>query len=116
MESCSTLDILKYMSSHKLFFLLSIIKGLKSTYETAISFLDILRRYQIICENLELNPRSNSQLWNYLQEFKRESIVVIEVLSEKIIGRRALIQIPEINLSKLEEIIIEILKSKGLNV
>ena len=112
----STLDILKYMSSHKLFFLLSIIKGLKSTYETAISFLDILRRYQIICENLELNPRSNSQLWNYLQEFKRESIVVIEVLSEKIIGRRALIQIPEINLSRLEKIIIEILKSKGLNV
>ena len=112
----STLDILKYISSQKLFFLLSIVKGLKSTYDTKISFLDILRRYQIICENLGLNPRSNSQLWNYLQEFKRESIVVIDVLSEKIKGRRALIQIPEINLSKLENIIIEILKSKGLNV
>jgi len=112
----STLDILKYISSQKLFFLLSIVKGLKSTYDTKISFLDILRRYQIICENLGLNPRSNSQLWNYLQEFKRESIIVIEVLSEKIKGRRALIQIPEINLSKLENIIIEILKSKGLNV
>ena len=112
----STLDILKYISSQKLFFLLSIVKGLKSTYDTKISFLDILRRYQIICENLGLNPRSNSQLWNYLQEFKRESIIVIEVLSKKIKGRRALIQIPEINLSKLENIIIEILKSKGLNV
>jgi len=112
----STLDILKYISSQKLFFLLSIVKGLKSTYDTKISFLDILRRYQIICENLGLNPRSNSQLWNYLQEFKRESIIVIEVLSEKIKGRRALIQITEINLSKLENIIIEILKSKGLNV
>lgn len=112
----STLDILKYISSQKLFFLLSIVKGLKSTYDTKISFLDILRRYQIICENLGLNPRSNSQLWNYLQEFKRESIVVIDVLSEKIKGRRALIQIPEINLSKLENIIIEILKSKGFDV
>ncbi len=112
----STLDILKYMSSQKLFFLLSIVKGLKSTYDTKISFLEILKRYQIICENLGLNPRSNSQLWNYLQEFKRESIIVIEVLSEKIKGRRALIQIPEINLSKLENIIIEILKSKGLHV
>ena len=96
--------------------MLSIVKGLKSTYDTKISFLDILRRYQIICENLGLNPRSNSQLWNYLQEFKRESIVVIDVLSEKIKGRRALIQIPEINLSKLENIIIEILKSKGFDV
>ncbi len=112
----STLDILKYISSQKLFFLLSIVKGLKSTYDTKISFLDILRRYQIICENLGLNPRSNSQLWNYLQEFKRESIIVIDVLSEKIKGRRALIQIPEINLSKLENIIIEILNSKGFDV
>ncbi|MFW9879225.1 MAG: Cdc6/Cdc18 family protein [Candidatus Thorarchaeota archaeon] len=112
----STLDILKYMSSQKLVFLLSIVKGLKTIHDTKISFLDIFGRYQIICENLGMNSRSNSQLWNYLQEFKRESIITIKVLSERIKGRRALIQIPEINLSKLENIIIEILKSKGLNV
>ncbi len=112
----STLDILKYMSSHKLLFLFSIVKGLKNNYEPTISFLGILKRYRIICENLELNPRSNSQLWNYLQEFKRESIVIIEIISEKVKGRRALIQIPEINLLKLEDIIIKILQSKGLKV
>ncbi|MFX0080125.1 MAG: Cdc6/Cdc18 family protein [Candidatus Hodarchaeota archaeon] len=112
----STLDILKYISSQKLFLLLSIVKGLRKSYDTEISFLDILKIYQIICENVGLPSRSNSQLWNYLQEFKRENIIVIKVLSEKIKGRKALIQIPEINLSKLENIIIEILKSKGLNV
>ncbi len=112
----STLDILKYMVSQKLFFLLAIITGLKISNITEISFLEISKRYNIICENLGLNPRSNSQLWNYLQEFKRESIVLINVLSEKIKGRRAMIQIPEINLLNLEKIIIEILRLKGINI
>jgi cell division control protein 6 len=112
----STLDVLKYMSSQKLFFLLAIVKGLKISNKTEISFLEIIRRYHIICENLGLNSRSNSQLWNYLQEFKRESIILINILSEKIKGRRSLIQIPEINLQKLEKIIIEILKLKGISI
>jgi len=112
----STLDVLKYMASQKLFFLLAIVKGLEISKMTEISFLEIMKRYNIICENLGLKPRSNSQLWNYLQEFKRESIVLINILSEKIKGRRALIQIPEINLLKLEKIIIEILKLKGINI
>jgi cell division control protein 6 len=75
----------------------------------------MIKGYNIICENLGLNPRSHSQLWNYLQEFKREGIVLVRILSEKIKGRKALIQIPDINLKNLERIIIEILKSKGLN-
>ena len=45
-----------------------------------------------------------------------QSIVLVNILSEKIKGRRALIQIPEINLPKLEKIIIEILKLKGINI
>ncbi len=112
----STLDVLKYMSSQKLFFLLSIVKGLQISNMTEISFLDVIKRYYIICENIGLNPRSNSQLWNYLQEFKRESIVLINILSEKIKGRRASIQIPEINLPKLEKIITEILKLKEIDI
>jgi Cdc6-like AAA superfamily ATPase len=104
------------MSSQKLFFLLAIIKGLKKRFDSNISFVDILRGYQMICENYALHPRSNSQLWNYLQEFKRESIIMIEILGEKIRGRRALIQIPEIDLLKLEKIVVEILQSKGLSV
>jgi Cdc6-like AAA superfamily ATPase len=104
------------MPSQKLFFLLAMIKGLQISNNTDISFLEISKRYHIICENLGLNPRSSSQLWNYLQEFKRESIVLINVLSEKIKGRRAMIQIPEINLLNLEKIIIEILRLKGINI
>jgi cell division control protein 6 len=112
----STLDVLKYMSSQKLYFLLAIIKGLKKKIETDISFINILKGYRVICENYELQSRSNSQLWNYLQEFKREGIIRIEIIGEKIRGRKASIQIPEVDLFKLEKIVVEILQSKGLSV
>jgi Cdc6-like AAA superfamily ATPase len=111
----STVDILKYMSSQKLLFLLAIVKSLKNTNKTSISFLEILKTYQVICENLDVNFRSNSQLWNYLQEFRREGTVFINVISEKIKGRRSLIQIPEINILKLEKVIIDLLKKKSIN-
>ncbi|MFW9896915.1 MAG: hypothetical protein ACFFD7_14005, partial [Candidatus Thorarchaeota archaeon] len=112
----STLDVLRYMSSQKLFFLLAIVKGLKNSSQTEIFLAEITKRYHIICENLGLNPRSNSQIWNYLQDFKREGIITVKILSEKIKGRRALIQIPEINLQKLEKIIVELLKVKRIKV
>ena len=111
----STVDILKYMSSQKLLFLLAIVKSLKNTNKTSISFLEIIQTYQVICENLDVNFRSNSQLWNYLQEFRREGTVFINVISEKIKGRRSLIQIPEINILKLEKVIIDLLKKKSIN-
>ncbi|MHA2398180.1 MAG: Cdc6/Cdc18 family protein [Promethearchaeota archaeon] len=112
----STLDILKYLSSQKLVYLLSIIKSLKNTNAVAVSFVDILKTYHIFCENLGLTRRSNSQLWNYLQEFKKESIVLVKIQSENIKGRKASIQILEINLPKLENIIIKLLESKGINI
>ena len=49
--------------------------------------------YYMICENIGLKPRSQSQLWNYLQELKRENIVLIKIISEGIKGRRAIINI-----------------------
>ncbi|MFX1575363.1 MAG: ORC1-type DNA replication protein [Promethearchaeota archaeon] len=112
----STLDVLKYISSEKLVFLYAIIKALKISDLTEISFLKILKSYHVICENLGLNPKSYSQLWNYLQEFKRDNIIYTKILSEKIKGRKALIQVPEINLSNLEKIITELLYSKGLKI
>ncbi|MFX1312371.1 MAG: Cdc6/Cdc18 family protein [Promethearchaeota archaeon] len=112
----STLDVLKYISSQKLIFLYAVVKALKINDLTEISFLEILKRYHVICENLGLSPKSYSQLWNYLQEFKRENILHTKILSEKIKGRKTLIQVPEINLSNLEKIITDILNSKGLKI
>ena len=112
----STLDVLEYMNSQKLSFLLAIIKALNNHDNFRISFNEALKRYYMICENLGLKPRSNSQLWNYLQEFKRDNLLTTNIISEKIKGRRALISIPNLSLPNLERNATEILNSKGLKL
>jgi len=112
----SALDILEYMNSQKLTFLLAIIKALDNSDRFEISFIEALKRYYIICENSGLQPRSDSQLWHYLQEFKRENIIVSEIISERIKGRRAIIKIPDLSLRNLEKSTIEILNSKGIEI
>ncbi|MFX1592048.1 MAG: Cdc6/Cdc18 family protein [Promethearchaeota archaeon] len=112
----STLDILEYMNSQKLFFLLAIINALNSYDDIKIYFSDALKRYYMICENVGLDPRSKSQLWNYLQEFKRENLVTTKIIGERIKGRRAIIEIPNISLPNLERNMIQILNSKGFKI
>jgi len=107
-------DILTYLNEQKLIFLLSITRGLKQNGKVQISIMEIIDIYKIICENLDYDCRSYSQLWNYLQEFKRDNLITVQVQSESFKGRKGFIEIPEFSLIKLEAEIIKILKSKGI--
>ena len=109
-------DILNCLSIPKLVFLLSIIRSLKFSEEEAISIAKIMDYYEIICENSEISSRSPSQLWNYLQEFKRDNLISVNIQSEAIKGRKGLIQILDISLNKFEKVILELLDSKGLKL
>jgi len=112
----STIDVLKYIPIQKGIFLLAIITALKKSGRIQVSVLEITDSYLIICENLGIHPRSHSQLWNYLQEFKREYLITLEIKSESIKGRKALISIQDIPISKFEEILVKILQTKGIKV
>jgi len=112
----STQDTLAYLTVQKLIFLLAIIKALQKTKQTNVSIFEVLKLYHVLCENAGMSHRSYSQLWNYLQEYKRENIVSIKILSEKIKGRRALIEIPNIPLTKFEVTIVKLLTSKGISL
>jgi len=112
----STLDVLKDMPEQKLIFLLSIVILLKKKKTSQISFMEILKSYLVLCENTGMTPRSYSQLWNYLQEHKRENLITINLQSKEIRGRRALVEIHDIPLPKYEEIIIDILNTKGIKI
>lgn len=107
-------DILTYLNKQKLIFLLSITRGLKQKGKIQISIMEIINIYKMICENLHIDCRSYSQLWNYLQEFKRDNIITVQVQSESFKGRKGFIEIPEFSLVKLEGEIVKILKSKGI--
>ncbi|NHJ21462.1 MAG: ORC1-type DNA replication protein [Candidatus Lokiarchaeota archaeon] len=112
----STIDVLKYIPIQKGIFLLGIITALKKSGRIQVSVLEITNSYLIICENLAIHPRSHSQLWNYLQEFKRECLINMEIKSESIKGRKALISVQDIPISKFEEILVNILQTKGIEI
>jgi len=112
----STQDTLTYLTIHKLIFLLAIVSSLKKNKHVNTSVFEVLSFYHVLCENAGLPHRSYSQLWNYLQEFKRENIISIKIISENIKGRKALIEIPNIPLIKFEETIIKLLALKGIQI
>jgi len=111
-----TQDVLNYMHTHKLIFLYSIVKALKNSSTSQIPVFNILKFYFVLCENIGIKNRSYSQLWHYLQEYKKDNIICIKIVSEKIKGRKSFIEIPDIPLSEFEEIIINILSSKGIRI
>jgi cell division control protein 6 len=112
----STIDVLKYIPIQKGVFLLAIIMALKKSGRIQVSVMEITNSYLILCENLGIPPRAHSQLWNYLQDFKREYLISMEIKSESIKGRKALISVQDIPISKFEEILVEILQTKGINI
>ncbi|MEJ2250948.1 MAG: AAA family ATPase [Candidatus Lokiarchaeota archaeon] len=105
---------LQYMSSSKLIFLLSIVKQLNNLSKNKITIACALNEYNIICENLEITPKSYSQIWNYLQEYEKENLITLSIISENIIGRKAFIEILDFSLIKLNTSINKILRSKGI--
>ncbi|MHA1294569.1 MAG: Cdc6/Cdc18 family protein [Promethearchaeota archaeon] len=111
-----TQDILEAMSCQKILFLLAIISELKKNDASKSPLLDIIKSYFILCENVGEPPKSYSQLWNYLQEFKKEKIISVKVESKKIRGRRSFIEISDIPLLKIEKIIINILNSRNVKI
>jgi cell division control protein 6 len=109
-------DILKFMNSAKSIFLLSIVKSLNNSNRISTSISDIMNEYLLICENLNIKPKSYSQIWNYINEFDRDGIISRSIKSKNIQGRRAIIKIQDIPLKKLEIHILRNLKKKGISL
>ena len=112
----STLDIVKDMPTQKIILLLAIINSLDKCGGIHTSVREITESYLILCENLGIQPRSHSQLWNYFQEFKKEYLITMEIISESIKGRKAQITVQDIPISKYKELLLEIMKTKGIKI
>lgn len=114
MAHSSIVDILENMSPDKLLLLLSIVKDLKDRGGSHTSMNSILDKYIYFCKLTGLNPKSYSQIWNYLQEYKMHDLIFTNVESKNIRGRRALIGISQDFLPKFEENVMNVLSYKGV--
>lgn len=111
-----TQDILNQLSNEKLVLLLSIIRDIRGSKSANTSLLDAYNRYSILSKNIGLDVRSYSHVWHYIQDLKREQLVIVNVESEKIKGRKTIIKTTDNVLSLNEDYILDILKTRGISM
>lgn len=111
-------EMIKHMTEHKLLFLFAIVDKLKNQVDKSeISLHEVVNEYNNICRTSGISPRSYSQLWNYVQEWKKDEIIDAKLEGGGLKGRKSFLQFPEIiNLKKFSQNISKALQSKGIIV
>ena len=109
-------DTLNHMTDHKLLLLYTITVKLQENGNLNISLTDVFEDYKDICNHSGIPPRAYSQVRNYIQECKKDTILKVDNVSKGIRGRRTIIEMPDIPLNKLVLNITSILESKGITL
>lgn len=109
-------DKLIHMADHKLLLLYTITVKLQKNGNLNISLTDAFKDYKDICNLSGIPPRAYSQVWNYIQECKKDTILKVDNVSKGIRGRRTIIEMPDIPLNKLVLNITRILESREISL
>jgi len=109
-------DMLNHMAEHKLLLLYTITVRLQKNGTLDISLTEAIEDYKRICRLSGIPPRAYSQLWNYIQECKKDDILKVDVEGSGIRGRKAFIKMPGMPLNKFVQNVTSVLKSKGIVV
>lgn len=107
-----TYDDLIHFGIHELFLLKAICDLLIAQNSQVIPLNEIKEEYFSICGDFESIPRSNTQIWEYIQNLKKYDIISTTVKNKKIRGRRTYIGISEYSVKKIGEEINIIIKNK----
>ncbi|MHA2029872.1 MAG: ORC1-type DNA replication protein [Candidatus Kariarchaeaceae archaeon] len=101
---------LEDMTLHKLFLLLAITRRLRYTQTAYVTTGEVEENYRIVCEEHNENPRKHTQIWEYLKEFEKYSILVTKKSSVGHRGNTQLISIQDASVSELEQEVIKRLR------
>lgn len=107
-------NILAEMNTQKLVFLFNIVNYLRKSKKSLIPLIETLKPYYTTCKNIGVKPLSNSQLWNYLQEYKNKNFITVEAENKDLKGNKGIIGIPGIPLMPFEQNIKILLASRGV--
>jgi cell division control protein 6 len=107
-------DTLYHMAKHKLLLLYTITAKLKENGNLNIYLSEAVEDYKKICKLSGIPPRAYSQLWNYIQECKKDEILKVGIESSGIRGRKAFFRMPEIPLNRFVQNIKSVLESRKI--
>jgi len=82
------------LNRHVLLVFLSICNILGNSYSD-VTTNEIKAEYIMVCEHYKENPRSDTQLWEYIQILKKNDLITITIKNKKQRGRQSFITIPQ---------------------
>jgi len=95
-------DILEYLEIQELLYLLAIVETLRNSKKFVCKTSEIAQNYRKICEQNGQAPRGTTQMWEYAQKLKAESIISIHTENSQTKGRYNIIALNDIPLDFLE--------------
>ncbi len=95
------------LPKHHIILLLAIIRGLRRKNRAFVSTSELIGEYQNYCNEIDLDNRKNTQIWEYLKNLQENGILNIITTGKNARGRKNLIYISDAPLDLLEEYILE---------
>lgn len=99
---------LNYFNLHELL-ILKIVFSLFSNNEAEITLNEIKDQYKTQCFLINEKPRSNTQIWEYLQNIKKNKLISTNIINKGSKGRKMIISMPNFPFKQIERDIDEIL-------
>ncbi|MEZ0319920.1 MAG: ORC1-type DNA replication protein [Pyrobaculum sp.] len=107
-------EVLRGLPLHEKLFLLAIVRALKTSHSSYVSFGDAEDMYRMICEEFRERPRVHSQLWSYLNDLRERGVVETRPnkKGEGMRGRTTLVSIGTEPLDTLDAVLTRLIKEE----
>jgi Cdc6-like AAA superfamily ATPase len=115
MLAITTKSTLKMMSKEQMLILYGLIQCLKIAEDTKVSMKKLYAVYEQTCRRLGIIPQSYQRIWDYLLDIKEERLIKIRSV-DKDNNQTSLISISKENLGMIEEIVLNSLKFKRIQI
>jgi len=105
--SCGELQRLK---QHELLLFYSICNMLTSS-QSEVTMNELREEYTTVCGIYKEIPRSDTQLWQYVQTLKRSELVMTSIKNKHQRGRQSFISIPNYSVKTVQQVLEKLLKT-----
>ena len=89
-------DALAFLNFQQLLVLQAIVTLLQYSKKKQLNLMEIKEKYEELCSTYIVRPRSNTQIWECLQNLKNNHLIHIKINSKNTRGRSSLISLDSI--------------------
>ncbi|MBD3352820.1 MAG: AAA family ATPase [Candidatus Lokiarchaeota archaeon] len=106
-------DDLNRLNLHELLIFKAICNVLQTQNKRYIPIKIIAEEYKILSENLGEQPRSNTQIWEYIQNLKNLELISVKILNKNIKGRKSMVSVQNYSIKTIQGELKRIIKERS---